>query len=59
MDTPNKTTVTTISNGPLVIDGPYVLINIDGNEISQTGKVYLCRCAKSDNKPFCDGAHKK
>jgi CDGSH iron-sulfur domain-containing protein 3 len=48
-------------NGPLVIEGPFTLIDHQGNAfILPTNKptVALCRCGQSKNKPFCDGAHK-
>lgn len=48
-------------NGPLVIDGPFKLIDAEGNEFTlPTDKplVALCRCGQSGKKPFCDGAHK-
>lgn len=28
-------------------------------EVGQDGQVALCRCGHSDNKPFCDGTHRK
>jgi CDGSH-type Zn-finger protein len=47
-------------NGPYLFSGPAVLINADGNESEITGKtVALCRCGGSQNKPFCDGTHRK
>ena len=48
-------------NGPLVIHGPFRLVNHRGEEIPlPTDKplVALCRCGHSANKPFCDGSHK-
>jgi CDGSH-type Zn-finger protein len=48
-------------NGPLVIQGPFRLIDHEGKEfVLPTDKpfVALCRCGTSGNKPFCDGSHK-
>lgn len=55
----NTNKVTAIPNGPLIIEGNFNLKGIDGNLLSAADKVYLCRCGKSANKPFCDGSHKK
>jgi len=51
--------ITVIPNGPLVVEGNFKIKNTDGTYLKQEGKVYLCRCGKSANKPFCDGSHKK
>lgn len=51
--------VTAIPRGPLVIEGNFRVKGVDGSIISAADKVYLCRCGKSNNKPFCDGSHKK
>lgn len=48
-------------NGPLVIQGPFRLVDHLGNEYPlPTDKpvVALCRCGTSQHKPFCDGSHK-
>jgi CDGSH-type Zn-finger protein len=48
-------------NGPLLVQGPFRIVDHLGNEFVQpTGKefVALCRCGQSKNKPFCDGSHK-
>jgi CDGSH-type Zn-finger protein len=48
-------------NGPLVIDGPFTLIDQEGNKFTlPTDKplVALCRCGQSGRRPFCDGTHK-
>lgn len=46
-------------NGPLVVSGDILLIDSLGNEYIKKEKVFLCRCGHSNNKPFCDGTHKK
>ncbi|HEX5725571.1 MAG TPA: CDGSH iron-sulfur domain-containing protein [Longimicrobiaceae bacterium] len=48
-------------NGPYLVDGPFRLIDADGNEYPLTPgkKVSLCRCGGSVNKPFCDGTHSR
>ncbi len=47
-------------DGPMVIDlpagGRFVY---DGREhVLEKPKLALCRCGRSQNKPFCDGSHK-
>lgn len=49
-------------NGPLVVHGPFRLVDHKGHEIPlPTDKplVALCRCGGSKKKPFCDGTHKE
>jgi CDGSH-type Zn-finger protein len=48
-------------NGPIVVEGPFRLIDSAGNEFqldSTKPGIALCRCGQSSKKPFCDGAHK-
>lgn len=48
-------------NGPIVVDGPFTLIDHEGNKFTlPTDKpaVALCRCGHSNKRPFCDGTHK-
>ena len=54
-------TITARPNGPLRVEGPIRLIDVDGTEINLEGKpaVSLCRCGASTKKPFCDGTHSK
>jgi CDGSH iron-sulfur domain-containing protein 3 len=56
-----KTTaiVEVISSGPLKISGNFIIKDLQRNNESTPGEVYLCRCGKSSNKPFCDESHKK
>ena len=32
-------------------------LQIDGEEYEVRNRVTLCRCGRSQNKPFCDGRH--
>jgi CDGSH-type Zn-finger protein len=44
--------------GGALIEGT-LLAAADGSVVKETSKSYLCRCGHSENKPFCDGAHKR
>ena len=54
-----KTKVTVIPDGPLMIEGNLTVNKMSGDHIKDGDKLFLCRCGASSNKPFCDGAHKK
>ncbi len=46
-------------NGPILIKTACSIIHSDGSEETKNGTTALCRCGASENKPFCDGTHKK
>ena len=47
-------------NGPYRITGAVKVLDADGKEFDLPSEVFqLCRCGRSENKPFCDGTHKK
>jgi CDGSH-type Zn-finger protein len=49
-----------LKNGPLEVSGSVQLLDADGKPVpAGDDPVYLCRCGRSSNKPFCDGSHKK
>lgn len=51
--------ITPYRNGPLLVRGPFVLVDQDGSEIEVKRRVVaLCRCGRSQIRPFCDGTHK-
>ncbi len=52
--------VTVRPNGPYFVEGPVVVVDIEGNEYeSDRPRIALCRCGGSTTKPFCDGTHSK
>ncbi len=53
--------VTCNNNGPLRLEGDIKLYDQEGNLFDLAGRtvVSLCRCGSSENKPFCDGSHKR
>ena len=53
-----QTKVQVMAGGPLMLEGSCKIINKDGTETIKEGKVFLCRCGSSKNKPYCDGSHK-
>lgn len=51
-------TITSYRDGPLIVRGPFKLIDQEGNEIDPRRKtIALCRCGRSKIRPFCDGTH--
>lgn len=54
------TTIKVNSNGSLRIEGDFQIVDKDGNPYGLNGRdvVSICRCGRSQNKPFCDGSHK-
>jgi len=48
-----------VPDGPILVNGAFEFTDKDGN-VSQVDKnIAFCRCGGSENKPFCDGTHKK
>ena len=51
--------ITPYRDGPLIIRGPFKLLDQEGNEVELHRRtIALCRCGRSRIKPFCDGTHK-
>jgi CDGSH-type Zn-finger protein len=44
-------------SGPLWVRGGIQIISSDGYAFETRNRVTLCRCGRSDNKPFCNGSH--
>lgn len=44
-------------SGPLWVKGGVSLVSSDGHVYERRNRVTLCRCGKSNNKPFCDCTH--
>lgn len=43
--------------GPLGVRGGILIESSDGTIYEVRNRVTLCRCGKSENKPYCDGSH--
>ncbi|MGB8218841.1 MAG: CDGSH iron-sulfur domain-containing protein [Methanoregula sp.] len=44
-------------HGPLWVRGGIPVVSADGKPYHIRNRLTLCRCGKSQNKPFCDGSH--
>jgi len=51
--------ITPFKNGPLGVAGNVEICSGTGRTLTRTKNTALCRCGHSDNKPYCDGTHKK
>jgi CDGSH-type Zn-finger protein len=47
----------THTSGPLWVKGYIPIISAEGTTYEIRNRITLCRCGKSDIKPFCDGRH--
>ena len=46
-------------DGPMLVRGDLVLLDVDGVEIPRgRSTIALCRCGRTASVPFCDGSHK-
>jgi len=48
-----------VLNGPLLVYGNILVKDSKGKETKRSNVTALCRCGKSENKPYCDGNHIK
>jgi len=56
---PATNTATLTADGPTYLRGDLVLMTADGDVGLTDTRIALCRCGASQNKPFCDGSHRK
>jgi len=56
-----ETKITVRNHGPLRVEGEFTICDMEGKPFDLAGRtaVSLCRCGHSEDKPFCDGSHKK
>lgn len=55
----NEIVVEPAPNGPLMVHGNLTVKGKDGTTTKKNNVTAFCRCGNSDNKPYCDGSHKK
>lgn len=51
--------VRVLPDGPYEVGAGVGLAVEPGSRLSGEEPYYLCRCGASENKPFCDGSHRK
>ena len=59
METEKQTEIQVLENGPLLVSGVLNIIKPDGSKEIKDKTTAFCRCGASNNKPYCDGEHKK
>ncbi len=55
----SQATIEVIEYGPLKISGNFLLKDLKRDKEESPDEILLCRCGKSENKPYCDESHKK
>jgi CDGSH-type Zn-finger protein len=53
--------ITINNNGSIRVEGEFTICDANGSTFDLSGRtaIGLCRCGHSENKPFCDGNHRK
>ena len=54
----SENVIKVMPSGPLVASGEISIAGHEDRNPAADGKVGLCRCGHSSNKPFCDATHK-
>ncbi len=55
----NKIKIEILENGPMLVHGDLEVKSNAGNVEAPKKVTAFCRCGASQNKPFCDGKHRK
>lgn len=54
---PDSPAIQILPDGPIQVKGAGS-VRFCGEPLDASGDLYLCRCGRSGNAPFCDGTHK-
>ena len=54
----DKLSVTVFEDGPIKVSNA-TAVRYCGEKVEAEGDLFLCRCGRSSNAPFCDGTHRK
>ena len=54
-----ETIIETTPNGPLMVYGNVTVKDKNGVLTKKNNVTAFCRCGSSQNKPYCDGSHRK
>jgi CDGSH-type Zn-finger protein len=55
----SQATIEVLDDGPIKITGNILLRDSKRDIMESPIEVKLCRCGRSQNKPYCDESHKK
>ena len=56
---PAQNVIVVTDSGEYQLRGDVELVTMSGETVAEEYRMTLCRCGESDNKPFCDNAHRK
>lgn len=57
--TESVVTITPLDKGPNLVKGTIKIVLPSGRVLVTEQVTKLCRCGHSQDKPFCDGSHKR